>query len=83
MAAATNRMPDKCPRFTRLFVMVHHAGKVFLLAKYRDHDGCAVRKREASVSICRVSDYVSLRGYSSCTGTVDVAKPNNPVVRSR
>jgi hypothetical protein len=55
MAAASNRMPDKRPDLTRLFVMVLHAGKVFLLAKYRDHDECAVRKREAFVRICMVS----------------------------
>jgi hypothetical protein len=36
--------------------MVLHAGKVFLLAKYRDHDGCGVRKGEAFVRICMVSD---------------------------
>jgi hypothetical protein len=56
--AAANKMPDKCPNLRRLFVMVHHAGKVFLPAKYRGHDECAVRKREASVSICmfRIKD---------------------------
>jgi hypothetical protein len=56
MAAATNRMPDKCPRFTRLIVMVLQPGKVSLLANYRHHDESAVRKREASVDICMVSD---------------------------
>jgi hypothetical protein len=52
LAATTNRMPDKCPN---LFVMVLHAGKMFLFATYRDHDECAVRKREAFVRICMVS----------------------------
>src|ERR1700756_1822744 len=56
MAAATNRIRHQCPRFRRLSVMVLQPGKVFLLAKYRHHDECAVRKREASVDICRVSD---------------------------
>jgi hypothetical protein len=49
MEATTNRMPDKRPN---LFVMVLHAGKMFLFAKYRDHDKCAVRKGEAFVRIC-------------------------------
>jgi hypothetical protein len=52
MAATTNRMPDKCPN---LFVMVLHPGKMFLFAKYRDRDECAVRKGEAFVRICMVS----------------------------
>ena len=52
MAAATNRMRDKRPDLTRLFVMVLRAGKVFLFANYRDHGECAVRKREAFVRIC-------------------------------
>jgi len=34
--------------------MVLRAGKVFLLAKYDDHDDCAVRKGEAFVGICMV-----------------------------
>jgi hypothetical protein len=50
-----------------LFVMVLQPGKVFLLAKYRHHDECAVRKREASVDICRVSDREPLRGLLCCT----------------
>ena len=54
--AAANKMPDKCPNLRRLFVMVHHAGKVFLLAKYWQHDEGAVKKREAFVRICMVSD---------------------------
>ena len=64
MAAATNRVPDKYPNLTRLFVMVLQAGKVFLAEKYRDHDECAVRKREASVNICMASDQGSLSGAS-------------------
>ena len=52
MAAAANTMPDKCPN---LFVMVLQAGKMFLFAKYWDHDKGAVRKREAFVRICTVS----------------------------
>jgi hypothetical protein len=55
MVAAINRMPDKRPDITRLFVMVLPAGKVLLLAKYRDQAECAVRKREAFVRICMVS----------------------------
>src|ERR1700745_890164 len=75
MAAATNRIPDKCPRFKRLFVMVLQPGKVFLLAKYRHHDERAVRKREASVDICRVSDRGPCRGSLCCT--------ENPPLKNR
>jgi hypothetical protein len=38
--------------------------KVFLLAKYRRRDQSAVRKREATVNICMVSDSAVLRGLS-------------------
>jgi hypothetical protein len=55
MAAATNKIAE-CPHLTRFFVMILQPGKVFLLAKYRHHDECAVRKREASVNICMVSE---------------------------
>jgi hypothetical protein len=58
-----------------LFVMVLQPGKVFLLAKYRHHDECAVRKREAFVDICRVSDRGPLRGLLCCT--------EDPLLKSR
>jgi hypothetical protein len=60
-AAATSKVPYNCPS---VFVMVLQAGKVFLLAKYRDHDECAVRKRAAFVRICMVSGYGPLRGLA-------------------
>jgi len=45
--------------------MVRHVSprrKVFLVAKYRHHEGCAVRKREAFVRICMVSGEGPSRG---------------------
>jgi hypothetical protein len=55
MAAATTNIAE-CPHLARFFVMILQPGNVFLLANYRHHDECAVRKREASVNICMASD---------------------------
>lgn len=47
----TNRR-ERRPRLWRWFFMVLQPGKVFLFAKYREQDGCAVRNGEAFVRLC-------------------------------